>query len=518
MGSQYSSKRILKNTVVLYIRMIVVTIVSFFTVRITLQVLGVEDYGIYNVVGGIVAFLGILSATMSSATQRYLAFDLGRNDLNAYQNTFSLLLLVYCILSLIIIIFGEILGPWIISSYLKIPEERLTAAQWVYQFSLLSFCLTLISTPYQASIIANEKMGVFAFVGLYDSFGKLIVTCLLYFVAYDKLIIYASLIFFISLSNYIIQRVYCRKWLCGCAYRHYWNKDYLKEIVGYTGWNLFGAASSTLNNAGISIVLNLFFGPLVNAAKGIADRIHGLVVSFSVNFYQAMAPQIIKTYAAGEYEQSKNLVLNSSKLSFYLLYVLTLPLLYGMPAILNLWLGADSVTDDMVVFSRLILIYSLVNVFELPITMIIRATGNIKHYQVCVGLVTLCTLPVCALLFYCGKPAYWYLIILTAVYFIAWFIRLFIAHKQVNLNFISYLRMVLLPISIVIALSVGLSFLLFRVFHFGDFFQIVVSFALSCICVWFLGLTKIERRTVVDKLMRIKYIGKNNHCLKESGN
>lgn len=500
MGSQFSSKRIFKNTILLYLRMIIVTVVSFFTVRITLQILGVEDYGIYNVVGGLVAFLSIISSTMSSATQRYLAFDLGKNDYNAFQNTFSLLMLVYLALSFLIIVIGEAIGPWVISTYLKIPTERVYAAQWVYQFSLFSFCLTLIGTPYQASIIANEKMGVFAFIGLFDAIGKLVVTYLLYFINFDKLIIYAFFIFCISLANYLIQWIYCRKKLQGCKYKRYWDKNYLKEILGYTGWNLFGAASSTLNTAGVSLVLNLFFGPLVNAAKGIADRINSIVVSFSVNFYQAIAPQIVKTYAAGEYDRSRMLVYRSSKLSFFLLFVISLPLIYGMPTLLNIWLGAEQVTDDMVIFSRLILVYSLVNVFEQPITMIIRATGNIKKYQICVGIITLLTIPICVVLFWTGLPAYWSILSLTLVYVIAMFIRLRIARVQVNLSTKEYLVSVVVPIISVIILTLTVMTIIDRTLGLNAYLIMVISFFVVCGLTWAIGLKSDERRLLLDRI------------------
>ena len=500
MGSQYNSKRILKNTVLLYIRMIVVTLVSFFTVRITLRVLGVEDYGIYNVVGGLVAFLGIINATISSASQRYLAFDLGKKDINSFQNTFSILWLVYLALSLIVIVLGEALGPWIISHYLNIPSERVFGAQWVYQFSLLSFCITLMSTPYQASIIAYEKMGIFAFVGLFDAICKLIFTILLNCVPFDKLIVYAFFILLISLANLLIQLFYCKIKLFGCSYKYYWNKSYIKEIIGYTGWNLFGAVSGTLNTAGVSLVLNLFFGPIVNAAKSIADRINSLVVSFSVNFYQAISPQVVKTYASGESERSLSLVYKSSKLSFFLLFVLSLPLIYGMSTVLNIWLGADEVTSDMIVFSKLILIYSLINVFEQPITMLIRATGNIKRYQVSVGIITLSTVPVCIVLFLMGLPAYWSIISLIIMYVIALFVRLHIARIQTGLSIVYYTKTVLIPTISVVSVSVSITEVTIFVFDAELILSMIVSFIIAIVASWFIGLKRKERILLINKI------------------
>lgn len=499
MESQYNSKRIVKNTILLYFRMIVVTVVSFFTVRITLRVLGVEDYGIYNVIGGVVAFLNTISATMSSASQRYLAFDIGKRDANSFRNTFSLLVLVFLALSIIIIFASEAVGPWLITTYLKIPAERLTAAQWVFQFSLLSFCFTLLSIPYQASIIAYERMGVFAFVGLFDALGKLAFTCLLYYVDFDKLIFYSFLMLFITIANFLIQLFFCKYKLEGCVYKYYWSKKYLKEIIGYTGWSLFGAASGTLNTAGLSIVLNMFFGPLVNAAKGIADRINSLVISFSVNFYQAISPQIVKTYAAGEKERSISLVYSSSKLSFFLLLIISVPIIYGMPTLLNVWLGSDTVSDDMIIFSQLILVYSLVSVLEQPITMLIRATGNVKKYQIVVGGITLCTIPICILLFFLGLPAYWSLLSLTAVYLVAHFARLFIARSQVELSIKNYLITVGVPVLVVTVVSVGLTSLILFFFKMNDLMIILLSFSISFTAIWFLGLKPKERQFLIEK-------------------
>ncbi len=500
MESQYNSQRIFKNTILLYIRMIVVTVMSFFTVRITLRMLGVEDFGIYNVVGGLVAFLGIISATMSSATQRYLAYSLGKNDVLAYQNSFSLLMIVYLGLSLSLLVIGETVGPWFISSSLNVPHDRVIAAQWVYQFTIFSFCLSLIGAPYLSSIISYERMGVFAYVGLFEAFSKLIVVYLLCIISYDKLIIYAFLNFLVTVVCFLIQYLYCKRNLNGCVFKWYWNKKYFNEIISYTGWNLFGAVSGTLNTAGVSLVLNLFFGPLVNAAKGIADRINGIVVSFSTNFYQSISPQIVKTYASGEIERSQKLVYKSSKLSFFLLLVISLPIICGMTMLLNLWLGSGEVTQDMVTFSRLILVYSLVNVFEQPITMIIRANGNIKKYQLLVGAITLLTIPLCIVFFLLGLPAYWSIISLIIVYFIAWFVRLKIAQYQVGLSIKFYFKHVIRPSVLVLILALGVTILMVYIFDMNEIILTLSCFVFVCASVWFLGLERDEKQIVLDKI------------------
>lgn len=504
MQQLFDSHRIVKNTIILYFRMIVITIVSFFTVRITLQILGVEDYGTYNVVAGLVSFLGIITATMSSASQRFLAYDLGKSDINSFNSTFCLLVAVYFAISLFVIIIGELIGPWVIGNYLKIAPNRVTAAQWVFQFSLASFCVSLISSPYQAAIIAYEKMSVFAFVGLFDAIGKLAIALLLYITNHDKMIVYALLLLLITIANFFIQQLYCKIKLPGCNYHVFWDKDSASKLLGYTGWNLFGAASGTLNTAGISLVLNLFFGPLVNAAKAIADRINSIVTSFSLNFYQAIAPQVVKTYAAEDYDKTKLLVYKSSKFSFFLLFIISMPLIYGMPTLLNLWLGEDSVTPDMIIFSRLILIYSLVNIFEQPITMLIRATGNIKKYQINIGIITLSAVPICVCLFLMGMPAYWSILSLIVVYLVAQVARLIIAKKQVGLSLSIYLNSVVFPVLFVAIVTVVAITLPARLLRLNDWWIMVYAFFIGCLTVWCFGLQQKEKSMLINRFLRIR--------------
>lgn len=494
--NQSNNKTIVKNTFFLYIRMIVITVVSLFTARITLQVLGIQDYGIYNVVGGIIGFLTFLTGTMTSATQRFLSFELGRNDLSRFNQIFSMLIVIFLLVSGVILILGSLVGIWMVNNILVIPKDRLTAANWVMFFSVLTFISNMVTIPYMSAIIAHERMSIYAYMSLLDALMKLLLVYLLYISPLDKLISYAFLTMASTALITFIYRSYCSKKLAGCIFHHYWEPDIFKTILRYTGWNLFGSVTSVLNQQGLTLVLNLFFGPLVNAAKAIADRINTVVISFSNNFYMAVTPRIIKQYSAGNYEQMRSLINYSSKYSFYLLLILTLPLIHNMKDLLVLWLGKGVVTEDTVTFSRLILAFSLINILEQPLTTAVRATGNIRNYQISVGVVTLSSLPITYLFFYYNEPAYTCFFVLIASYIIAHIIRLYICKKQVGLSIIEYTKMVIIPISLVTATNIAFMFYL-NSLHLNWLANIIIEMTV-CFCLLFLlGLSKNEKLKVL---------------------
>lgn len=498
-----NNKRIAKNTLLLYFRMLLTTFVSFFTARITLQVLGVENYGIQNVVGGLISFMAVITGTMTSATQRFLAYELGKKDLNSYNKVFSMIMLIFIFMSIIILFIAELCGPWIIKDYLVIPLDRIYAAQWVYQCSVMVFLSSIMSIPYMSSLISYERMDIYAYMSFYDVGMKLLVVYLLCLSSYDKLITLSVLTMIVSVSSTTLYVVYCIRKLDGCRFKFYWNRKLFHQLMGYTGWNLFGSLSGTLNVSGVNILLNLFFGPVINAAKAIADKICGIVSSFSGNFYMAVAPQIIKAYASGEYERSNRLVLRSSKFSYYLLFILSLPVILLMPELLLLWLGKGQVSNEMIIFSRLILIYALVNVLEQPITMLIRATGNIRNYQVSVGVVTLLTVPLSYILFRYGFPSYACIIALTVVYAIAQVIRIIIAKRQVRLSIKLYVGEVILPILFVTGVSFSISYSVLIQFSniiVKTIVGILFSFVITCLSIYVLGLSRRERKLCNDKL------------------
>ncbi len=509
--SSINSKRIVKNTLMLYIRMLLTMVISLFTVRVLLQALGVVDYGIYNVVGGLVTFLSFLTITMSSATQRYLSFSLGKKDKKEFQQLFSMNVLIYLFLAIVIIILAETIGLWFLNTYLNIPSNRLAAANLVYQFSLVTFVINLLTIPYHAAILADEKMTVYAYVSILDASLKLLLVYLVVVINYDKLIVYGILLLLQTILITSIYVVYCNKKIEGCKFLFYWENRMFKQILSYTGWTLFGSLSGTLNSEGLTLLLNLFFGPVVNAAKGISDRVSAAITSFISNFYAAVKPQIVKSYASEDYSYMKKLAFQSSKFSFFLMLLLSLPLILETKYILSLWLV--EVENSMVTFTKLILIYSLINVFEFPLTQLVHATGKVKKYQISVGLITLLTLPLAYITFKLGYPAEMAIVVLIFVYSLAYIPRLIIIRNQLNIPIYDYFMQVVAKTFIVTFFAILLPLLVFFTMDFGlkrMIITILVSLLSVVLSVFIFGITKAERIIGITFLKKkITYLNKN---------
>ena len=496
-----NNKRIAKNTLLLYFRMIVTVVISLFTARYTLQLLGTEDYGINNVVGGLIGFMGVIIITMESATQRFLAFNLGCGDNIQFRKTFSMLLNIFIVFCTISTILLEVAGPLFISRCLVIPPERLIAAQWIFQFSVILFILGTVTIPYTSSIVSYEKMGVYAYFTILDVISQLLSVVVLFYTPFDRLISFGFLITFMAAIRIFLIIDYCHRKLDGCNYIFFWDKVLFKKMIKYAGWNMFGSTTSFLNTQGQSILLNLFFGPVVNAAKGIADRINTTITSFSGNFYMAVTPQIIKTYAMGDTAYTKKLVINSSKYACFLLSMLSLPLIFNMKPLLQLWLGENIVSNDMVIFSKLILVYSLINVLENPVTQAVRATGNIKKYQITIGIQTLMFLPICFILFKMGYPAYYSMIVLSIIYFIVQFWRVKIVSPILDITMTEYIQLVIIPIiATILFSSVIIHFILFfESTNLGWLIlRIGISFIINVFCIIYIGLNRKERAYVLQ--------------------
>ena len=502
-----NNRRIAKNTAFLYLKMLLTTILSLYSARLILVNLGVEDFGIYNVVAGVVTFMGFLTSSMSSATQRYLSYFLGQDNIVRLQQTFSLLLNVYVIFCVIVFVFLEFAGPFYIEHFMKLPGNRQMAAQCVFQFSLLIFLITTLSTPYRSVLIAYEKMDMFAFINVLEAILNVCVIIAIAYLDFDRLINYAVLHFVtISFIN-IFLAMYCYRKFQGCKYLNYWNKDYFRELLAYSGWNLFGSATGVMNLQGQALVLNFFFGPVVNAAKAIADKVNSLVTQFSTNFYMAVAPQIIKSYAVGNLDRMRTLVINSSRYSFFMMFALSAPLYIIIEPLLRLWLGDEQISYEMVQFSKYTILYCLINVLEQPITMAIRATGNIKKYQLCVGIFTLSFLPLCIIMFWIGAPSYYSMLLLSLIFFFALFVRMYIVSPIIGVTIFGYIKEVLIPIvfaiiSYYILIQFFLSFFGFNNCHWilkGLF--AFITFSLIC---FLIGLNGKERklicRTLLDKI------------------
>lgn len=500
------NKRIAKNTSLLYFRLLFLTFINLYTVRITLEALGVVDFGIYNVVGSVVATLSILTGTMTSASQRFLSFHLGRNDYDSYSKAFSVLLISFGIISIFLIIIGEALGYIFIHKLLNIPVTKLTSAQWIYQTSLVTFVANLIMIAYSSSIIANERMGIFALFSIIDGILKLILVAILIRFNGNRLILYGILTMIEGICILIMHISYCKYKFKFCRFTLNWNSGIFKEITAYAGWNLFGSTTAMLMTQGQNILLNIFFGPVINAAKAIGDRINNVINGFSTNLYMAVSPQIIKSYAAGDFSRTMSLILKSSRISFMLLFILSFPLICNMEAILHLWLGRDSSSTDMAVFSKLMLIYCMCMSMEQPITRLIQASGKIKRYQIYVGIVMICFIPIAALVLALGVPAFATMIVLIIITLIAQYVRILIAHQQESLDISKYLKEVILPIAAVSVTGVVLYNIKYILLTEGTFLQNALSFAIclitGLICCFTFGLTKNDRQYILSFIKR----------------
>lgn len=399
-----NSRVLAKNTLLLYFRQILIMAVSLYTARVVLAVLGAEDFGIYNVVAGVVTMFGFLGGAMASSSQRYFSYDLGKKDLKHLEITFSVTFQIYLLIALVVFLFVETAGLWFLNTKLVIPSNRLIAANWIFQAAIISFLLTLITTPFMAIIIAHENMTVYAYVSIVEVALKLGIVVLLKYLPYDKLIVYGILLSLVSFINTAIYRFYCHKHYSECKVRFICDGKLFKEIIAYSGWNLFGNLAAIFKNQGINILLNFHFGAIVNAARGIAGQVNSAVMSFSNNFSTALRPQVIKTYAANQKEDTMRLVFRGCKFTFFLMYIFTLPLCLEMKSILSLWL--KNPPEYAIVFTQLVLIDALIDSISYPLMTLAQATGKIRLYQAVVGGILLLNLPVSYVALRFDAPAY----------------------------------------------------------------------------------------------------------------
>lgn len=387
-----NNKRIAKNTLLLYFRMFFIMAVTLYTSRVVLKTLGVEDFGIYNVVGGIVAMMGVLNGAMSVSTQRYLTFELGKGDMIRLKQVFATCFLIYLLLSGIFFVLAETIGLWFLNNKLVIPNDRIVAANWIFQFSIISSINSLMSNPYNAVLIAREKMNIYAYIGIIEAILKLVIAYVIIISPFDRLIVYGGLFFIMSLVVTMIYRIYCIRNYKESKFKFYWDKQLFKQLLSYSGWNLFGSMSAMVKGQGLNILLNLFFNPAINASRGIAYQINNAITQFFNNFYTAVRPQITKYYAQGDLENMFKLVFRSSKFSYYLIFLLSLPIIIEAPAIIQLWLG--QLPEYVVPFTRMIILITAVDAMANPLMTACHSTGKIKLYQSVVGTLIILNVPI----------------------------------------------------------------------------------------------------------------------------
>ncbi len=386
-----NNKQIAKNTLSLYFRMILTMAVSLYTSRVVLATLGVEDFGIYNVVGGIVVMFGFLNGAMSVATQRFLSFEIGRGDILQLNKVFSSAILVHIIIAVAILLLAESVGLWFLNTQLSISPERMGAANWVYQFSVFALVINVVSVPYNALIVSYEEMGVYAYISILEVTLKLLIVYLLNCFEFDKLKFYAILVFSVALLIRAIYQLYCTRKYPSCKFKFVWNKEILKRLTAFSGWSLFGSVAYMAKGQGVNVILNVFFGALLNAAWGISQQVNAAVVIFAQNFVTAINPPIIKAYAQGNRDRMFALLFNGLKYTFFMAFCLVVPLLFETNFVLSLWL--KEVPEYTVVFVQYTLIVILIEMFSHVIGTTVQATGQIKWYQIIVGGILFLNLP-----------------------------------------------------------------------------------------------------------------------------
>lgn len=499
-----NNKRIAKNTLMLYFRMILTMLVSLYTSRVILNTLGVEDYGIYNVVGGVVTMFAFFNSAMSSATQRFLSYEIGKGDYVQLRKTFNATQIIHIGIAVLIFILAETVGLWFVKNYLVIPPDRLQAAIWVYHFSVLSFMVSIIQVPYNATIIAHERMNVYAYVSIIEVLLKLLIVFMLTWIAYDKLKLYGILHFTVVLLIAAIYRIYTRKNFEESKFEVVKDKGLYKTLISYSGWNLFGNIASVTKGQGVNILLNMFFGPTVNAARGIAMQVQSAVNSFVSNFQMAVNPQIIKSYAADEKGYMSSLVIRSSKFSFYLLYILSLPIIIEIDQILKLWL--KTVPEYSSIFTILVLVIILIDCVSGPLMTAIQATGKIKVYQAVVGSLLTLILPISYILLKKGYSPEITLYVNIIISIIALSFRLYLVWKLLEFPVKTFIREILLKNIVVILLTLALP-LFIRYYMDEKIIRLViivfVTIIWNSIIVYSIGFNSSERKFVISGFNKI---------------
>lgn len=500
--------QITKNTVVLYFRMILTLGVGLYTVRMILKILGVEDYGIYNVVGGTVSLLSFISNSMAAASQRFLSFELGREDYGALKGIFNLSFYTYIGIAFLVLLLCETVGLWFLNTQMTIPVERISAANWVYQSAVFSFIISIMTTPYISAIFSNERMTVYGYVAIIEVSLKLSVVYLLGIVGLDKLKIYALLMFFsqVTISSFYV--FYSRKNFKECRLAFYWNKSKMREILSFSMWSMMGTLAGAMRSQGLNVLINLFFNPAINAARGIAFQMQAAVNGLRVNFYNAVSPRVTKLYSSEHHEEMMDLVFMSSKLAFFLIMFFSIPMLIETPYILHLWLG--TVPEYSILFTRLVIIELTIDIFNNPLDNALGASGRVRQFQIWVSSLLLLIVPLSYLALKVAEYPEIPFVISILVSILCFFPRLYFVHKFVALPVRQYLwKVVFVSYRVLIIASLP-PLICYVMMEEDDFYRLIVVCITSCIssgiCIYWLGLNLPERTYVKKYVAKLPFV------------
>lgn len=504
MAYNSTNRTIAKNTMSLYIRMILIMAVTLYTSRVILEVLGVEDFGLYNVVGGIVVLFTFINNAMVNSTQRFLNFELGKNDESNASKVFSSSVIIHLGISIFILFLGETIGLWFLNNYIAIPSGREFAANICFQFTILTTVANIVKAPYNAAIIAYEKMSFYAYFSIIEVLLRLGMVFLLKIYGHDKLIVYSFMMFLVSCIITFIYYFYCRRSFE--ITKLVLNKDrkLYHELINFSGWSLFGSMADIFSIQGISFLFNMFSGGVIfNAAMGVGQQVVSAVSALVSNFQTAFRPQIVKSYANGDVDAFLNLVFRSSRFSFFLLLIMVVPFWISSRFLLELWL--DSVPDYSIEFSRILLSCLLVDAMSAPLWISAQAIGNIKNYQIIISVNILIILPIVYICLLFGLSPVWALISKILVNLSCHFTRLFYLHKRILFPVKAFIKEVMAPILLVIFLLLPLCILI-NMIGTGGWYEIIkmtISFCLVVTTIYFVGLTSSERDLLKNILNKI---------------
>lgn len=505
-----STKNIAKNSLFLYLRMFLNMGVGLFTAGIVLNTLGISDYGIYNIVGGFVSMFAFLNSSMSSATQRFLSFDLGRNDLKQLRKTFSTTVTIHFILAIVIVIALETFGLWYINNKLNVPSNRMNAVNIVFQFSVLSSFFGIVQVPYNALVTAHERFNVYAYISMVEIAFKILILYFLVHIQHDKLVLYSILLFLSSFIIRMIYRVYCRRNFSESHYEFYFEKRFFKEILSFTGWNTFGSVAAVARGQGNNLLLNLFFGPALNAAYGVSMQFQGIINSFVSNFQVAVNPQIIKTYANKEFEKSIFLMKESSKLSYFLMLIMSVPMIYNIDYILEIWIKkVPPYTNTFICIS---LVGVLLDTISNPLMTGARASGKMKWYQIIISITVFISLPISYLALKFYKNPNLIFLIISFLNFVALIFRIYFLERMINLNVKDFMIDVFLKILVCTTIVLVLNYVMY--YYYGSAHSIIelitfgiINVLITSLIIVLFGITKREKKFILN-YFNFKFIKK----------
>ena len=493
-----NNKRIAKNTIMLYTRMLLIMAVTLYTSRVVLEVLGVEDFGIYNIIAGVIVLFSFLNAAMTTATQRYLSIAIGKNDGVLSQKVFSTSLLSHLFLIGIVLILSESIGLWFVNTHLAIPFERKDVAIIIYHIAIITTCFNIIRVPFNASIIANERMSFYAYISIIEAIFKLVIVWVLKCFSFDKLILYSILLLFVTIIINIVYAIYCIQKIDNQRITLNSNMNLFKEMCSFSGWNLFGGIADVGYKQGTNIILNIFCGVTLNAAMGITNQIRAAVYTFVSNLQTAANPQIIKLYASKDILSFHNLICSISKYSVYLMLFLSIPLILNMELILNLWL--KNPPEYSVVFSQLILVFCILDSLSGPLWAAMQATGQIRSFMMVTSLCLLLNLPLTYIALWYGYPPESMLLIQIFVVILTLIVRLLFVRRYAMLKVRYYLSTVIVPVILVILFGLPIPILISQ--YTVGFGRLLTTLITNCICimiaVYWVGINKVEKQFVIS--------------------